>query len=524
MSRAGIAVDRRQRLVVHLDRDHRLARRVHDPGRRHPGGPAVDRAADELRGRRLDAGDVEHLAQPDAGPLGVADEVAADLVADAGDGHVLLEHRQGDELAPGQRRLAVDQAVDPQRPVRGVDARGQQRGVDPVEAVVGHHDRGQPGRPSVDEVLRRAPRPGTVTDAGGIAGRRPDRRRPLAVEQRATDDARRPRRPRSTPPARMRNERRDQSGIVRVGTSDRRRAAGPSPDRSEQPAEDPDADADRDRRRRPRRSPATTAGRRARRGSRRRRTATKPIDGEAASRRAGEDPEAGPDGERDDDDEQLEGELVVGPEQADDEVLGARRLEVDDDLADRRRRASVAPGEQAGEQLGDAERGGGRDDPGDGGRPVASARGSVGGRSRSRRACSAAYHRARCDVRVSRPDAGAHATARPAARRRSAARRRGSGRRGAGRPRSGRRPRRGPPASTSAWVNPGGISSTWCETRTIAAGRACRGQPGEVARCSVSRAPRSRLAAGSSRSSRSGSGIRARAIEVRRRSPADSVP
>ena len=35
-------------------------------------------------------------------------------------------------------------------------------------------------------------------------------------------------------------------------------------------------------------------------------------------------------------DEQLEGELVVGPEEGDDEVLRPGRLEVDDDLADRR--------------------------------------------------------------------------------------------------------------------------------------------------------------------------------------------
>ena len=43
-------------------------------------------------------------------------------------------------------------------------------------------------------------------------------------------------------------------------------------------------------------------------------------------------------------------------------------------------------------------------------------------------------------------------------------------------------------------------------------------------RSSVSRAARSRLAVGSSRRSRSGSGMSARAIEVRRRSPAESVP
>ena len=39
----------------------------------------------------LDAGHREDVAELHAGPLRVADEVAADLVADAGDRHVLLD-------------------------------------------------------------------------------------------------------------------------------------------------------------------------------------------------------------------------------------------------------------------------------------------------------------------------------------------------------------------------------------------------------------------------------------------------
>ena len=66
--------------------------------------------------------------------------------------------------------------------------------------------------------------------------------------------------------------------------------------------------------------------------------------------------------------------LSLVPKSADDDVLGAGRLEVDDDLADRGDERGGA-GQEPGQQLGDAERGRGRDDPGDGGRPVAAGRG-----------------------------------------------------------------------------------------------------------------------------------------------------
>ena len=66
----------------------------------------------------LHAGHVEHVAQVHACPQGVADEPAADLVGDAGDGHVLLEERHRLQVVVGQRDLAVDQAVDAQLPGR----------------------------------------------------------------------------------------------------------------------------------------------------------------------------------------------------------------------------------------------------------------------------------------------------------------------------------------------------------------------------------------------------------------------
>ncbi len=56
----------------------------------------------------LDAGQGEHLAEVDAPPQGVADEIAADLVRDAGDRHVLLEDRHRGELAEREVDLSVD--------------------------------------------------------------------------------------------------------------------------------------------------------------------------------------------------------------------------------------------------------------------------------------------------------------------------------------------------------------------------------------------------------------------------------
>ncbi len=163
-----IAMARRQRLVVHLDRDHRLPRRVHDPGHGHPGRPAIHAAPDQLGRVRLDPGQLQDIAQPDTGPLGVADQAATDLVADARDGHVLLEQGQAHELGEGQRRLAVDQAVDAQGPRGGIHVGHEQRGIDAVELVVGDDQRGQAGDRGGQVLLRRR---GTDRLRGGRDGR-----------------------------------------------------------------------------------------------------------------------------------------------------------------------------------------------------------------------------------------------------------------------------------------------------------------------------------------------------------------
>ena len=65
----------------------------------------------------------------------------------------------------------------------------------------------------------------------------------------------------------------------------------------------------------------------------------------------------------DDEDHDLEGELVVGPEQPDDEILGAGRLMVDDELADRGEQRG--PAEEARDELRQADRGQDGDRTGD---------------------------------------------------------------------------------------------------------------------------------------------------------------
>ena len=80
-----------------------------------------------------------------------------------------------------------------------------------------------------------------------------------------------------------------------------------------------------------------------------------------------------------------------------------------------------------------------------------------------------------------------------------------------------------PSRSSSAWVKPGGISSTWWETRTVA-GEAGSTASTDRVETRSSRPPRSSPAAGSSRSSSSGSVISARAIWTRLRSPSLRVP
>ena len=119
ISRAGKPCARRQRLVVHLQRDHRLAGRVHHPGRRHarpssrrPTGrraaspPAWTPAMSSTSRSRTPV----HLALPTSSPpTSLLTQAIVTYCSNIG---------SADQLVPGERRLAIDQAVDPERPRR----------------------------------------------------------------------------------------------------------------------------------------------------------------------------------------------------------------------------------------------------------------------------------------------------------------------------------------------------------------------------------------------------------------------
>ncbi len=91
----------RQRLTGHPDGDHRLSSGRHRPVGREADGEPIDGPADDLGRARLDAGRSKQLLEPDARPQCVADEMLADLVADAGDRHVLLDERHVEQVVIG---------------------------------------------------------------------------------------------------------------------------------------------------------------------------------------------------------------------------------------------------------------------------------------------------------------------------------------------------------------------------------------------------------------------------------------
>ena len=212
--------------------------------------------------------------------------------------------------------------------------------------------------------MRRVQDRGTVRTPAG-AWPPPSGRGPLRV--RAGRDRRSPRRPPPTPtqPARMRNERRDQSGIEpavaagRDGVGDR---VG-----CHEPAEDPEPDPDRDRRGHRDDARARPAGRRARRRNRRPRRRRTPRAA-TVYRRAATTPRPAPISERDRTTmRSSSASLSLVPKRATTKSLapgGWRSMTTWPTAAT----SDVAPGEQAGEELGAAERGGsGGDGAADGG-------------------------------------------------------------------------------------------------------------------------------------------------------------
>ena len=108
----------RERLAVHVDRQHRVALVIGQRGEWRAAGPAVLGGLEHGVGvRAIPAGLGEDPREPDAAPPGVADQVAADLVGHAVEGDPVLGDPALDEVVVGEGQLVLDLAVDPQLPV-----------------------------------------------------------------------------------------------------------------------------------------------------------------------------------------------------------------------------------------------------------------------------------------------------------------------------------------------------------------------------------------------------------------------
>ena len=121
-----------QRLAVHAEGEDRVAS-VQGDLQRGADREAVDCGAEDLVGLVADAGPVEHVLQGYAEPAGRSDELAADLVAHAGQRDVVLDDVHLGQLVEGEADLLLDVAVDGELPGVDVDHRDGQVGVHPVE-------------------------------------------------------------------------------------------------------------------------------------------------------------------------------------------------------------------------------------------------------------------------------------------------------------------------------------------------------------------------------------------------------
>ena len=340
----------RQRCVVHRHGDHRDARLVHDPLDGHARREVIHRPSDELVGAALDAGHRQHVAQVDAGPFRVADEVPADEVRDTRDRHVLLDDRERHELGVAERYLVVHEALDRELPAVPVDGGRDECLVDPVEVGIRDDDRRQPARREI----------GGGQVGPGREGRRDGRRRgvmgcrggTLLLEQEPADDPGDDR-PDRDGAACLQQRAAAPLGHASGAPAGHGRAGGSDVGDGHEPAEQPDADDRLDAR-------GTRAERHARvrltegGGESRRREAHEHRCGEVRSLRR-QPPQRGPDPEPDDHDEELEHELVGGAEYVDDELLHARGLVVDEELGDGEEGRGNS-GKQARQELADRER------------------------------------------------------------------------------------------------------------------------------------------------------------------------
>ena len=103
----------------------------------HSGGESVNGMAEDLCRFCVDSCLFENCAEGNALPLGITDEISANLVRHTCDRHGLYSGRLFNELFIGKRQWCVNHSIDGESPLLRVDFWNNECGVDAVEIVVG---------------------------------------------------------------------------------------------------------------------------------------------------------------------------------------------------------------------------------------------------------------------------------------------------------------------------------------------------------------------------------------------------
>ncbi len=122
----------RERLAVHAHRDHGV-RVVDDCGHRGADGHALGRGGQDLVGAAAHPRLAQQPGQAAAQPAGVARQVAAYLIGDAGQRDVGLGQRPAQQVIEGDLQRPADHRRAPAVPTGPGDLRQDDVGVDPVE-------------------------------------------------------------------------------------------------------------------------------------------------------------------------------------------------------------------------------------------------------------------------------------------------------------------------------------------------------------------------------------------------------
>ena len=110
----------RQGLAVHADRQHGVAVVLQHLQRRR-GAETVNGSGKNHVSTLLGPGHLEYVPDGHAQPFGIAGEVSAHRVRDAGQGDVGLDQPGVEQVLETEPDLLFDHAVDPQFPVLGID-------------------------------------------------------------------------------------------------------------------------------------------------------------------------------------------------------------------------------------------------------------------------------------------------------------------------------------------------------------------------------------------------------------------